>query len=212
MERITSYFAVKNAVNELINICHAAWQRNLLDGWSGNASMRIPDADAVVITAAGTPKGSLREDDFLLVSLKGDIIAGGKKPSSEIGMHLGIYQAADCCQAILHTHPTYLQAAEIILNSKGADEEEKFLNISLYEAAMWRKRLIFAQAFQPGSVDLARSVQNELAKAFQTGMAIPCAVWLKKHGLCAIGDNLRDCLCITEELEHIAHAQILSGC
>lgn len=212
MKKNISFFAVQRAINELVNICHDAWQRNLLDGWSGNASIRIPEEDAVVITASGTPKNSLREDDFLLVSLNGDIISGVKKPSSEIEMHLGIYRTSNCCQAILHTHPTYLQAVEIILNGKGVIVEDDFLNISLYEAAMWRKRLIFAQAFQPGSIELARSVQNVLAKAIQTDLAMPCAVWLKNHGLCAIGDNPRDCLCITEELEHIAHAQILSGC
>ena len=36
------------------------------------------------------------------------------------------------------------------------------------------------------------------------------AVWMAGHGLCCLGRNLGDALCLAEELEHLAALQILA--
>lgn len=193
-------------IREITEICHTAWQKNLLDGWSGNASLRLENPEAILITASGSPKGSLDAADYIVMDLSGEILKGEKKPSSESFLHIGIYRKFPACKAVLHTHPVCLQAASLILASKDMNLENDFLNIDLYEVAIWRKKLFFAAAQEPGSRKLAIAAQNAIPESQSKDM--PCAIWLKKHGLCALGKNLRDALCLTEEMEHLAKAQI----
>lgn len=186
----------------IYSICHIAWQKGLMCGWSGNASIRI-GADAFVITRAGSAKGFLQAQDCLLINSKGEIINGAGRASSETGLHLILYAKNADCKAILHTHPEKLQALDLAL----AGNYEQFLRVPLYEAQMWRPCLFFADRFAPGSGELARAAQAALPQA----VSLPCALWLSGHGLCALAQDLQSALCLTEELEHIAAVQLQSG-
>lgn len=192
-------------INAIIAICQTAWREGFMAGWSGNASIRLDDG-GILVTAAGAPKGRLSPEDCLLA----DDRSNSRKPSSETGMHLEIYKKAAVCSAILHTHPPYLQALNLALargtGDSGETLAEKFLNLPLYEATVWRKRLYFSDDFPPGSKDLAHAAANSLP----LGPEFPCAIWLELHGLCALGKNLEDALCLTEELEHLAMTQLLA--
>ena len=72
----------------------------------------------------------------------------------------------------------------------------------LFEAKLWRSRLGFVPALPPGS--------RELASAVALAAIDKLAVWMVNHGLCATGQSLADALCLTEDLEHVAHVQLLS--
>lgn len=181
-------------VREMRMICRDAWLQNLLSGSNGNASRRL-DA-AVCITRSGAAKGRLRPQDCCLVRITDGAIISGSRPSSETGMHLAVYGQRPDCTAILHTHPRSLLALGLCLNMP----EENFLQLPLYEAAVWRAKLAFVPALPPGSAELAEAV-GEAARTHP-------AVWLAGHGLCATGKNLAEALCLTEELEHLAAVQL----
>lgn len=183
-------------VAELCGICHLAWQKGLMCGWSGNASVRAPSGK-IIITAAGSAKGFLGAADCLVLTKDGDISSGLGSPSSETGLHLAIYGACPECGAILHTHPGHLQALDL---RNGAGAAPAITAIPLYEAQMWGRRLYAAADSPPGSALLAEAA----AAALPPGVLLPAAVWLPRHGLCAVAKNLRDALCLTEELEHLA--------
>lgn len=187
---------------ELCKFCHIAWQKGFMAGFSGNASLRL--SFGFIITASGAAKGFMRDRDCLLLDAAGNALCGSSKPSSELATHLACYEAMPGCKAILHTHPTGLQALEL---KAGGLSGDKLFNAGLYEEQIWKERLFFAADKAPGSQELAEAAVRSL-----TGeVKLPCAIWLEKHGLVALGVNLRDCLCVTEELEHLAMARLMAG-
>ena len=181
-------------------VCRDAWQQGLLSGCNGNASQRLGEhaANLICITRSGASKGRLTTDDCCLMDVQTGTAVLGGPASTESGMHLAIYRTRPDCTAILHTHPRRLLALSLRLAGKHDD----FLRLPLFEAEVWRAKLGFAPALPPGTTELAEAVA-EAAKGKD-------AVWMAGHGLCCLGRNLGDALCLAEELEHLAALQILA--
>ncbi len=179
-------------------ILHQAWQKDLVAGFSGNASLVMPGGN-ILITGSGAAKGRLMAQN-LCVTDKGGRLLAGQNPSSEAKMHLAIYAIREDCRAILHTHPPKLLA----LGLKN-DLQKSFLDLPLHEAAVFGKALAVAPAAEPGSRELAdgaaRAARDPATRA----------VWLTNHGLCALGDNLDTALALSEEMEHLAGIQLACG-
>ena len=185
-------------VQEMTSICCNAWEQGLLSGFNGNASLRLnSEPECCCITRSGAAKGLLTAKDCCIVALANGQVLYGGPPSTETAMHLAVYRACPNCQAILHTHPRHLLALSLHL----ADRMEDFLRLPLFEAEVWRAKLGFTTALPPGSEALAQAVASAAAEKN--------AVWMTGHGLCATGKSLAEALCITEELEHLAHIQLL---
>lgn len=181
----------------LAAVCRDAWMQGLLSGANGNASQRLAGRPKeICITRSGAAKGRLTEQDCCLVHLEdGRLLAGGPA-STETAMHLAVYRACPHCQAILHSHPRHLLALSLRL------AKADFLRLPLFEAEVWAARLGFVPMLPPGS--------QELASAVALAAQDKAAVWMAGHGLCATGADLPEALCLTEELEHLAHVQLLS--
>jgi methylthioribulose-1-phosphate dehydratase len=82
-------------------------------GTSGNLSARVTiegaspaEADRVVVTASGRDKSQLGEDDFVEVSLEGELLAAGprSRPSAETSIHLAVYRTRPDARVSLHVH------------------------------------------------------------------------------------------------------------
>lgn len=192
---------IPSALSEsLLSCCREAWRTGGLLGFNGNASLLWdgPDGPRVLMTRSGVCKGRMNAADICLLHPDGRLLAGGPA-SSEGAMHLAVYAARPACRAILHTHPPYLLALGIRL----ADRMEDFLRLPLYESEVWRARLGVALPQAPGSRALAEGVAAQ-ARQFP-------AVWMSGHGLCACGETLEEALGLTEQLEHLAQIQLLSG-
>lgn len=189
-------------VAKIIKYCGLAWEKGLMPGFSGNASLRH-GRDLMLITRAGAPKGLLKPEDCLLINFQGVVLAGKGTPSSEWRMHAAIYSSYPPCKAILHVHPACMQVLDLL--EKDEYLEKNFLDLPLFEAAMWKKNLRFAPASAPGSPELAENC----AKALESGLPpFPAGIWLRHHGLAALGKNLESALCLAEELEHLANVQL----
>ena len=183
----------EQAAGDLILHCHKAWERGLMSGFNGNMSVRV--GDNCLITASGAVKGQLGQEDLAMVDIAGGQPIFGNKPSSELAMHLELYKAQPDALAIVHTHPPKLLAlSELVTPSR-------LLKLPIYEAAPLRQKLEIAEAFPPGSQEVALSV----AKA---GCCHE-AVLMQKHGLCCWGKNLKEALALSEELEHLAGIQLM---
>lgn len=191
---------LRSAHNALIAAGRAAWKQGLMCGYSGNLSMRI-DEEHILITSAGCVKGLLKSDNFSLVSNSGEVLGGASRPSSEMALHLAIYAALPLCKAILHTHPAHLQALEM----RG---EKDFPKGNLFEADYWLQRLAHTPDFPPGDVRLGQACVAQLK---EKPAPLPRGAWLSRHGLCAMGANIQDCLAFTEEMEHLARVQLLAA-
>jgi L-fuculose-phosphate aldolase len=92
-----------------------ATSSQLVIGSGGNLSARIPDSETFVITASGTWLDTLKDEDFSLVSLDGNVIAGNPAASSELRLHLASYRARADVNAVFHFHPQ----ASVLLDALG---------------------------------------------------------------------------------------------
>ena len=75
----------------------------LVQGTSGNLSVRDPASETVAITPSAVPYRRIRPADVLLVG-PGGVESGRHRPSSELAMHLAVYQARPDVGAVVHTH------------------------------------------------------------------------------------------------------------
>jgi L-fuculose-phosphate aldolase len=74
----------------------------LVIGAAGNVSAR--DGDLVAVTPTGARLGALDPDEIAIVDLDGTLVAGPLAPTSELPLHLGVYEHFDA-GAVVHTHP-----------------------------------------------------------------------------------------------------------
>lgn len=92
------------AAREVVQVCRRLSGAGLIAGQDGNVSVRLTD-DVILITPAGVSKGDIGESDLIELDLAGSRLRGSGPASSEIGMHLRIYQRRADVRAVVHAHP-----------------------------------------------------------------------------------------------------------
>src|SRR2546422_6892162 len=84
----------------------------------GNLSVRL-DSRRILVTPTSISKGRMRSSDLVIVDTEGRQLSGRRDVSSEIGMHLLIYELRPDVKGIVHAHPptaTGFAAAGMALN------------------------------------------------------------------------------------------------
>jgi L-fuculose-phosphate aldolase len=103
-------FFNSSAIHELkLQICDVGrrlWQRAYVDGNGGNIAIRVGE-DIALCTPTLVSKGFMKPEDMCLVDLEGNQLAGKKKRTSEILMHLQIMKRQPRAVATVHCHPPY---------------------------------------------------------------------------------------------------------
>ena len=79
----------------------------------GNISARIPHTDLLAITPSGRNYRSLVKDDLVIINKEGKTVEGHLPPSSELPLHLAVYQARSDIQAIVHTHSVFASSCAV---------------------------------------------------------------------------------------------------
>lgn len=102
-----------DAKRQLVNACHRLAAEGLLIGTAGNVSVR--EGDRVAVTPTGAVLGDLTEDQVVEVDLAGNQVGGGLVPTSEVYLHLALYEKYDVA-AVVHTHAPVSTAASISLS------------------------------------------------------------------------------------------------
>ena len=85
-------------------------KNNLISWTSGNISARDPQSGLVVIKPSGIKYVDLRPEHMVVVDLKGDVVEGTLKPSSDTASHLYIYRHRPDVNGVVHTHSRYATA------------------------------------------------------------------------------------------------------
>lgn len=79
----------------------------LVQGTWGNLSIRLNDEE-MLVTPSGLDYERLQPEDMVVVSIKNlKYDRFGNKPTSERGLHAGIYRRRPDAGAVIHTHSTY---------------------------------------------------------------------------------------------------------
>lgn len=90
------------------------WQRGYVAANDGNISVRLSD-NTVLCTPTGISKGALTPEMICKVKLDGSVISENPpyKTSSEVKVHLRLYQEDSKVNAVVHAHPIYATAFAI---------------------------------------------------------------------------------------------------
>jgi L-fuculose-phosphate aldolase len=89
---------------DIIEIGRRLYQKGFVASNDGNISTRI-GATEILATTTGVSKGFLGPEDIILVDMRGNKIAGRGEPSSELKMHLLVYEKRPDVKAVVHAHP-----------------------------------------------------------------------------------------------------------
>lgn len=97
----------------LADACRRLSERGLVIGTAGNVSVRVEDR--VVSTPTGCTFESVSADAMSVVGLDGSLVEG-HEPTSELGLHLGVYAGMDWVGAVVHTHSPMATAVGCVVD------------------------------------------------------------------------------------------------
>lgn len=98
---------------QICDIGRRLWQRAYVDGNGGNIAIKVGE-DVVLCTPTLVSKGFMKPEDLCLVDMEGNQLAGTKKRTSEILMHLQIMKRQPRAIASVHCHPPYSTAFAVV--------------------------------------------------------------------------------------------------
>ena len=80
----------------------------------GNLSLRDPDTGLVYLTPSAMPYHTITEGDVVVLDREGNLVEGGRKPTVEKELHLGLYRTRPELNAVIHTHPVHSQVFAVL--------------------------------------------------------------------------------------------------
>jgi len=89
---------------DMVEVGRRIYQQGFVASNDGNISVRLNENE-VLTTPTGTSKGFMTTDMIIKVTMKGEVLTGTMKPSSELKMHLDIYQNRPDVVSVIHAHP-----------------------------------------------------------------------------------------------------------
>jgi L-fuculose-phosphate aldolase len=98
---------------EVAEACRRLAREGLVVGTAGNVSARAGE-DAVAVSPTGAALADLGAEQVTVVDLEGGVVAGDLEPTSELGLHLGVYRRYDA-GAVVHTHAPMATALSCVL-------------------------------------------------------------------------------------------------
>jgi L-fuculose-phosphate aldolase len=175
------------ARREIVTVCRRLYERGLIAGPDGNVSVRLAP-DRILVTPAGMSKVDVQTDDLVELALDGRHLRGARRASSEIAMHLRIYQRRPDVQAVVHAHPPTATGFAV--------SGESF-------AACVLPEMIFQVGWVP-LVPYATPGTSDLAERFEPFVADHDAFLMANHGATTVGPTLLLAHQRMESLEHSA--------
>jgi L-fuculose-phosphate aldolase len=176
---------------EITEICHLIYQKGYVASTDGNVSVRLPDGN-VICTPTRCNKGFVKPADLVVIDARGQKVRGERKQSSEMAMHLLVYEMRPEIQAVVHAHPagaTAYAAAGIPLN----------------------KALISEVVLAVGCIPLAEygtPGTAELTDELRPFVAMHDALLMSNHGVVTYGKTLEDAFNLMDTVEHFAKISI----
>lgn len=171
----------------IVLVCRRLYERGLVAGPDGNVSVRRDDG-TVLVTPTGLSKVDVTPDDLVVVSLEGRVREGRRAPSSELRMHLRIYQRRSDVHAVVHAHPPAATGFAVA--------GESFVAPVLPEVILQLGEVPLVPYATPGS--------DALADAFEPFLANHDGFLMANHGATTIAPSLATAHQRMESLEHAA--------
>jgi L-fuculose-phosphate aldolase len=159
-------------------------------GTAGNLSVRL-DNERLLVTPTGLSKGWLKCADMVTVDLRGRLLDGTRKVTSEISMHVAVYEQREDIEAVIHSHPPI--ATAFACAGRALDE------MLCQEAVMTLGVVPLARYATTGTAEVAASIAPFISAHD--------AILMANHGAVSYGSSLLDAFKM-KTLEHLAQVAL----
>ena len=178
---------------EMVRVGRLMWERGYVAATDGNLSARL-GSDRLLVTPTGLSKGFLSADDLLVLRLDREPVSRfayrgrEQKPSSEILMHLEVYNQRPDVNAVVHAHPPLAVAFSIAGVS--------LARCVLPEVIVTLGGIPTAEYATPGTTEVPESIRQAIREYD--------AIILSHHGSLTVGKTLWEAYLRLEKVEHTA--------
>jgi L-fuculose-phosphate aldolase len=173
---------------EMIAAAKRLYQHQILAATDGNLSAR-ETGETILITPSGKQKAFLTPGDFVLFNSQNKTKKG--KASSEVSMHLKVYELCPKANFVIHAHPPSAIAWSI------AFPKLKFMpNDILPELILAAGNIPFIPYARPGTEQMAFNIAPYLPHHR--------AMVLSRHGALSWGESIDEAINGIERIEHTA--------
>ena len=178
---------------QMCEIGRRVYAKGFVAANDGNISFRLSE-DRVLCTPTRVSKGFMKPDELCIVDLDGKQVAGTKKRSSEILLHLSVLKARSDVRSCIHTHPPHATAFAVA--------HEPIPKCILPEFEVFLGEVAIAPYETPGTQAFAETV---LPYVKDTDTII-----LANHGTITYGSDLMDAYFKTEIIDAYCRILLLS--
>ncbi len=175
---------------EICEIGRRVYAKGFAAANDGNITVRLNDKE-ILCTPTMVSKGFMKPDDICKVDYAGKQLAGKKKRTSEVLLHLEVYKARPDINAVVHCHPPHATAFAVA--------REPIPNCVLPEVEVFLGEIPTARYETPGGSKFAETVLPHL-KSTNT-------IILANHGTVTFGPTLENAYFNTEIID--AYCKIL---
>jgi L-fuculose-phosphate aldolase len=178
---------------EICEIGDRIYKRGFAAANDGNISFRMNERE-VVCTPTQICKGYMKPDDLCVVDMDGNQLAGTRKRTSEIMLHLAIMKERADVKSVVHCHPPHATAFGIA--------REPIPQCVLPEVEIFLGDVPITKYAIPGGKDFADTI---LPFVKQTNIIV-----LANHGTVSYGDTVEHAYWWTEVLDAYCRMLMLS--
>lgn len=181
MKKIDSEYEIRK---EICVIGNRMYDKSFVAANDGNISVRLGD-NMLIVTPTGVSKGNMKPEQLVKMDLDGKVY-GNNLPSSEVKMHIEVYNQNPTLRAVCHAHPpisTAFAVAGIQLDKPIL--AEAVVNLGVVPVAKYAT---------PGTEEVPNSIKKYVNDHN--------AVLLANHGLLTWGETLEQAWFRMESTEH----------
>jgi len=179
---------------DLVEVARLCYQRRYICGTEGNFSIRLGE-NLILTTPASSCKGRLKPDELVLTDATGKPVdPNGRRPSTELAMHLTAYNKRPDINAIVHAHPTVAVGFTVAGQS--------LAKCVLPEVVCTLGSIPVAPYATPSTDEVSQSIAD-LVTTYD-------ALVLDHHGALALGKDIWDAYYKLETLEHHAETMFVA--
>ncbi len=184
--------------DDIVEVGRLMFQKGWIAANDGNISIRL-DAERILATPTGVSKGMMHPDDLIVVDPVGNKISGRRERTTEIAMHLKIYELRPDVRGVVHAHPPV---------TTGFASAGRPLNMALLPEVIIGLGCVPLVAYGlPGT--------NELTEPMIPLIPKHDALLMANHGAVCYGEDVFQAYFRMETMEHFARitlvAELLGG-
>jgi len=173
---------------ELTRIAHLIYERGYNVSIDGNLSWRLDDG-TLLMTPSGSHNGFLRPEDLVVTDLEGNLLRGGRRPTSEFRLHVELHKKRPDCRCVIHVHAPHAIAASLA----NVDLARAYVTVAPVPTTA------YARISSEESPEVVRPFMSDYNWAI-----------LPRHGVVAWAPEIWDAFLRVEGLEHYAKVLMLA--